>query len=62
MRLIRPARQDVEELDLVAERAQGPGHSAEELTAVQGQRPRLVVKMRVAPKFAQWVGMLMSEE
>ena len=60
--LIRPARQGVVESDLVAERAQGPDHLAEELTAALGQRPRLVGEMQVAPEFAWWVGLLMSEE
>ena len=41
--------------DLVAERPQGPGRSAEELAAALEQKQELAVEMRGAPKLAQRV-------
>ena len=46
--------------DLVAERAQGPGLSAEELAAALEQRLRLAVEMRVQWKLMQRAEQLMQ--
>ena len=52
----------MEELDLVAVRAQELGHSVEEELEALGQRPRPVAEWRVAPELVLLEASEVSEE
>ena len=60
--MIRPGQWGVVVSDLVAERAQGPGHSAGELVAALEQKPRRAGETQVVPGLAQKAELSMSEE